>query len=132
MTPKRERTVKRLQHLAKTMTQSEAASRLRVHRQWVQELARDHGIRFRGRPRVRPRRCATCSFLVGTSVCLRCKWTTRRIKRLRRRYGLSQIRMALDILGLSVFAYQRWESGRVDPAPRSLELLEKAEKKAIA
>lgn len=130
MTPNRVRTIRTLRRLAKTMTQAQAARLLRVHRQWVHELARDYGIRFRGRPKVRSlRRCVDCTFVLrGARRCLRCKWTPERIRRLRERYGVSQIKMSLDVLGVSVFSCQRWESGRVDPAPRSLDLLEHSEK----
>ncbi len=128
MTPKRSNTLRRLRRLAKTMTQAQAAAKLHVHRQWVHELARDYGIRFRGQPKATIlRRCPTCTFLLrGAPKCLRCKWTPKRIKRLRKRYGVSQVGMSLDILGMNVFACQKWESGGVLPAPRSLKRLERS------
>jgi DNA-binding transcriptional regulator YiaG len=131
MTSNRVKTIKRLRRLAKTMTQAQAAERLNVHRQWVHVLAHDYGIRFRGQPKARPlRRCDTCAFkLCDAPRCLRCKWTPKRIKRLRERYGLSQINMSVHVLRMNVFACQRWETGRALPAPRSLRLLERSEKK---
>lgn len=133
MTPHRVRTIKKLRRLAKTMTQAQAARRLGVRRQYVHELARDYGIRFRSQPKVAgsslDRRCGRCAFRIGRArACLRCKWTPERVKRLRKRYGLSQVRMALDVLEMNVWACRRWESGGINPSRRALGLLEDAER----
>lgn len=129
MTPARRKLLKRLRHMAPVMTQAEAARKLGTHRQRVNRLAQDYGIRFHRRPVApKPRMCRVCDARVNeVERCLRCKWTPDRVKRLRRRYGLSQIKMSLEVLGMNVWACSRWENVRAHPSRRGLAALERAE-----
>lgn len=123
--------VRRLQRLAPSMTQAEAAEKLGLYRQQVHKLAQDHGIKFyRQRTAPKPRLCDECAYRLNRrQVCLRCKWTPKRVKRLRERYGKSQIDMSLTVIGMNVWSFTRWESGGVQPSRRALMLLEKAERR---
>ena len=129
MTPRRLETLQKLRRLARTKTQSQAAALLGVRRQWVHALAHNYGIQFQQQPREpKSRRCGRCAFkLGGMMACLRCKWTARRIKKLRSRYRVSQTDMALEVLSMSVWSCVRWEHGWNRPSPRSLRLLEQKE-----
>lgn len=129
MTPRREATIEQLRALARTMTQSQAAASLGVNRQWVNQLAHEYGIRFRNQQSTRARRCRRCAYrLRDAPKCLRCKWTPARVRKLRERYGLSQIRMALEVIKMNVWACMRWENGRNRPAARALARLEDCER----
>lgn len=123
--------VRRLQRLAPSMTQAEAARRMGIYRQQVHKLAQDYGIKFfRQRMAPKPRLCTKCAYRLNRrGVCLRCKWTPQRVKQLREHYDMSQIEMSLNVLGMHVWAFTRWESGRVQPSRRALVALEKAERR---
>lgn len=124
------RMVRKLRVVARRKTQAEASRDLKVTRQRIHALARDYGIKFREQAAVPTlRMCVRCDYAKGDNkTCLRCKWTPRRIRQLRRRYGLSQVKMSYEILGMNVWAVTRWESGQIKPSRRSLEKLELAEK----
>lgn len=123
------KTVRRLRRLAKTHTQASAARVLGVSRQIVHKLAQKYCIRFSSRRTTpKPPTCRRCAFRKnGASRCLRCKWTPTRVRRLRERYGLSQIKMSMEVVGMNVWAVHRWENGVTAPSPRALEKLEAAE-----
>lgn len=127
----RAKTVRKLRRMAPTMTQAAAAQELGLYRQQVHMLAQDYGIKFyRQRTAPKPRLCGKCAYrLTRRGKCLRCKWTPRRVKQLRERYDMSQIEMALNVLEMYVWAFARWESGRVQPSRRALVALEKAERR---
>ena len=130
ISPKLAKTLRALRRLARTKTQAEAAQALDISRQRVFVLSRAHKITFCALSlRARSLLCSRCRYAKnGNKVCLRCKWTPSRIRRLRKRYGLSQVNMSYKILGLNVWAVTRWENGRIKPSRRSLEKLELAEK----
>lgn len=130
MTPARDAIVRKLRRMSRTMTQAEAARVLHISRQGVHQLAQDYGIPFRRqRAAAKPQMCHRCDYRMnGYKACLRCKWTPRRVRRLRERHGLSQIKMSLEVLQMHVWACTRWESGRVRPRRRSLVLLEQIER----
>lgn len=128
MTPHEKKTVAQLRKLARTGTQSEAARILNRTKQWVHTLAHRHGIQFCVAPtKQQPARCKRCAAVLEDSFCLRCKWTGKKIKALRLRYGLGQMAFARDILGMNIFACKRWERGFFYPSPHALRLLEDAE-----
>ena len=121
-------TVQRLRGLAETMTQAETARQLHVSRARIGQLARDHGIQFVEREvAVAPVYCSRCKRQrhQGYDHCLRCRWTPVAIHALRRRYGLSQEKMALEVLRMTVWTCSRWETGVHRPNRISLVLLER-------
>jgi len=123
-------TATQLRDLAPTMTQAEAARALKISRARVGQLASAHEIAFVERDVApAPVYCGRCRRRLhdGYSYCLRCKWTPRAIKRLRKRYGLSQVRMSVDVLKMNLWSCARWESGRHKPNRQSLVLLEALE-----
>ncbi len=122
-------TVRKLRGMARTMTQAEAARSLGVERQWVHKLALRYGVVFRRRAIASKRPlCGRCSYRKDGLGCLRCKWTPRRIKKLRKRYGLSQVRMSYEVFHMNVWTCGRWENANVQPSRSSLEKLEAAER----
>lgn len=129
-------TVNRLRELAETMTQAEAARKLHISRARVGQLARDHVIQFVEREvATAPVYCSRCRRRRhdGYADCLRCKWTPRAIRRLRRRYGLPLSVMSLNVLHMNIWTCSRWEAGTHRPNRISLVLLERldAEQKEI-
>ena len=123
--------VRKLTSLAKTMTQSEAARALGLDRRRVHVLSHEYGIPFKHQRMIsRRRRCLTCATRLISKYpnCLKCKWTPARIKELRASYGLSQIRMSLEIIKMNVWAVQRWENSHAAPTARSMMRLERAER----
>lgn len=128
MTAERKRIVTRLRRLGKTKTQAESARALDLERQWVHKLASLYGIKFKQQKvKPKPMLCPRCDFRkIGSVRCLRCYWTPARIKKLREKYGLSQVAMSYVILKMNVWACTRWENGGVTPSRRALEKLELA------
>ena len=122
--------IDRLRNLArKGKTQSQAARALGVSRQRVYTMSRDYGIRFAAQTGARKSPiCSRCDYRKNGSRCLRCKWTPSRIKKLRRDYGLSQVRMSYEVLDMNVWTFTRWENSVVRPSRSSLGKLEVAEK----
>ncbi len=128
-------TVKQLRKLGKTMTQSEAARKLRVSRAYVGQLATAHDIRFVVREVVTASvYCSRCRRRRhdGYLRCLHCHWTPTAIRTLRRRYGLSQERMSVDVLKMNLWTIGRWERGSHKPNRISLVLLERLDAKHLA
>lgn len=120
--------VNRLRQLAKTVTQVEAATKLKISRQRIHQLARSHGITFVEREvATAPVYCSRCRRRRhrGYDRCLRCRWTPTAIRALRRRYGLSQERMSVDVLKMNLWTVGRWERGSHKPNRISLVLLER-------
>lgn len=121
--------VEQLRKLAPTHTQTRAAKAVGVSKQLVNQLADKHGIVFAERPAPPVvSRCTRCSFQLDNpdDACPRCKWTVGRIKRIRKRLGLSQLNMSLR-LGLHPWTVQRWEAKQNRPNADSLARLDRLE-----
>ena len=62
----------------------------------------------------------------GRSVMV--KWTPKRIKALRKKYGVSQVDFGYKFLGMNITTVGRWERGECQPSPRSIGLLNSVER----